>query len=191
MPIKTLIILAVIAIISVAMAFIVVTKGLIPMGKQDDATVASEDGVKDGEGEPVEGEGDETGNLAGGILGQLPDITVIPLDPVVVNLRGSFGRRYLRVAINLGMEKDARDDLSDEEKNKDEGGGLTVKAIVEGNLVEIRDVLISLLSAKSIEDVDGWADQDVIRNEIKQVLNKELKMENGISKVFFTEFVVQ
>ena len=191
MPLKTLIILALIAILSVGMAFVVVTKGYIPPigGKEEDETVASEDGVEGEDGEEA-GEGEEADKA----VNQLPDIAVVPLEPIVVNLRGSFGRRYLRVAINLGMEKDEHDE-EDPDKKKDEeegeGKGLSTKAIVEGKLVEIRDVLISLLSAKSIEDVDGWADQDTIRDEIRKVLNRELKLENGISKVFFTEFVVQ
>ncbi|MGR3317822.1 MAG: flagellar basal body-associated FliL family protein [Candidatus Anammoxibacter sp.] len=198
MPLKTLIILALIAIISVGMAFVVVTKGYIPLGKTKDETVASQDetaeGEQAGEGESVEGE--DADNPVSKVSNKLPDIDVIPLDPIVVNLRGSFGRRYLRVGVNLGMEKVAGDEeesgkKKDEEKDEGEEKVLSVKEIVEGKLVEIRDVLISLLSAKSIEDVDGWADQDMIRNEIREVLNKELKLDKGISKVFFTEFVVQ
>ena len=194
MSIKTLIILALIAIISVGVAFVVVTKGYIPIGKKEDETAAAqgETEVLGAEGETGESvEGGNVDGATGETSGQLPTMEVIPLSPIVVNLRGSFGRRYLRVAINLGMVKEDSGDEEPDKKKEDEEKPLSVKETVEGKLVEIRDVLISLLSAKSIEDVDGWADQDVIRNEIREVLNKELKLDRGISKVFFTEFVVQ
>lgn len=199
MQLKSLIVLAVIAIISVGFAFILVSKGYVRIGKPKDETTVSqaetaentESAEKIKSSEVVEEE-KTVDNSEAEASEQQPKMAVIPLDPIIVNLKGSFGRRYLKISVSLGVKDEAAEDPDKKKKGKEEEKGVPVKETVEGKLVEIRDILISLLSTKSIEDVDGWANQDVIRNEIREVLNKELKLDKeGISKVFFTEFVVQ
>lgn len=183
--------LAVIAIISVGFAFILVTKGYIRIGKPKNQTVNTQTETKENTDELESNETIEIESSDVDDSEQFPDLAVIPLEPIIVNLRGSFGRRYLKITVNLGV-KDEGVGESDKKKKKREGkSSIPVKETVEGKLVEIRDILISVLSAKSIDDVDGWADQDMIRDEIRDVLNGKLRLDKGISKVFFTEFVVQ
>ncbi len=211
MQLKTLIVLAVIAIICVGMAFILVSKGYIRIGApgQDQAAQQAE-GVTDPEAladeeeseleEEMQEELEELEAKQDGEDGDGRVLTVIPLEPIIVNLKGSFGRRYLKTTINLGVEAiKTKDDEEDEDKKKkkkkkeeEEGAGDTeLKAEIEGKMVEIKDVLISILSAKSIEDVEGWSDQNLIREEIKDILNSQLHLNAKVRKVFFTEFVVQ
>ena len=208
MQLKTLIILGVITIISVGMAFILISKGYVRVGKPGNEAVAPKAEIDvvnppaAAEPEPeeeaetdkeTEKEYEETSNTA--------NLVVISLEPIIVNLKGSFGRRYLKVAVNLGVEgeKEVEGDATDKDKKKKDkyakeevkiSGGKT-QGVIEGKLVEIRDILISVLSTKSIDDVEGWADQDIIRDEIKDILNKDLGLDNLIKKVFFTEFVIQ
>lgn len=204
MQMKSLMVMAVIALISVGAAFFLVTKGYIRIGKPDSTAAVADAEIEGNDSVEVEldesaddsdaDDGEGGADVAGFDAPEGEELAVIPLEPVIVNLRGSFGRRYLKITVNLGVRDDGSGDEEDkgEKKKDDEGDGVpSLKGFVEGKLVEIRDLLISLLSAKGIEDVDGWADQDVIRSEIKEVLNRELNLDNGISKVFFTEFVVQ
>ncbi|MBM4064102.1 MAG: hypothetical protein FJ266_00405 [Planctomycetes bacterium] len=97
---------------------------------------------------------------------------VVPVDTIVVNLSGSNGRRYLKAKINL------------EVKDGD------VKKIIEAKAVQIKDRLISILSSKTLEDIDGLEAQENLRKEIKDAVDVVLKAE-GVLQVYFTEFVVQ
>ena len=97
---------------------------------------------------------------------------LVPLDTLIVNLSGSNGRRYLKAKINL----DAKDG--------------EVKKMIETKSVQIKDRLISILSSKTLEDIDGLEGQENLRKEIKDAVDVVLKVE-GVLQVYFTEFVVQ
>ena len=97
---------------------------------------------------------------------------IVPVDTIVVNLSGSNGRRYLKAKINL------------EAKDGD------VKKIIEAKSIQIKDRLISIISSKTLEDIDGLEAQENLRKEIKDAVDVVLKVE-GVLQVYFTEFVVQ
>ena len=99
--------------------------------------------------------------------------TIVPIEPVIVNLSGSSGRRYLKTVINLET-KDGETKLKTEAK-----------------MVQIKDRLISILSSKTLEDIEGLEGQESLRREIKDAADMVLKMEDGILQVYFTEFVIQ
>lgn len=99
--------------------------------------------------------------------------TIVPFDPVIVNLSGSGGRRYLKALINL----EAKDG---ETKHK-----------IESKIVQIKDRFISILSSKTLEDIEGVEGQESLRREIKDAADMVLKVEDGILQVYFTEFVIQ
>lgn len=98
---------------------------------------------------------------------------IIPIDPVIVNLSGSGGRRYLKAKINL------------EAKDGD------IKKKIEAKSVQIKDRLISILSSKTLEDIEGTEGQENLRGEIQDAVDVVLKIEDGVLQVYFTEFVVQ
>jgi len=97
---------------------------------------------------------------------------IVPVDTIVVNLSGSNGRRYLKVKINL----EAKDG--------------EVKKLIESKSIQIKDRLISILSSKTLEDIDGLEAQENLRKETKDAVDVVLKVE-GVLQVYFTEFVVQ
>ncbi len=98
---------------------------------------------------------------------------IVAIDTIIVNLSSSNGRRYLKAKINL------------EAKDAD------VKRKIESKPVQIKDRLISILSSKTLEDIDGLEGQENLRNEIRDAVDVILKTEDGILQVYFTEFVVQ
>ena len=97
---------------------------------------------------------------------------MVPVDTIVVNLSGSNGRRYLKTKINL------------EAKDGD------VKKLIETKSIQIKDRLISILSSKTLEEIDGLEAQENLRKEIKDAVDVVLNVE-GVLQVYFTEFVVQ
>ena len=98
---------------------------------------------------------------------------IVPVDPVIVNLSGSGGRRYLKAKINL----EAKD--------------VDIKKKIEAKSVQIKDRLIFILSSKTLEDIEGSEGQEYLRREIQDSVNVVLKIEDGVLQVYFTEFVVQ
>ncbi len=183
---KTLVMLGSVVLISVGCAFVFVSKvypsltGNVQLDAVDEEKILGENGAeiratKPSEAEEVpksaskkkEEKGEEKKNDVE------EESTIVPFDPVIVNLSGSGGRRYLKVLINLEA-KDAK-----------------VKHKIEAKLVPIKDRLISILSSKTLEDIEGFEGQEILRREIKDAADIMLKMEDGILQVYFTEFVIQ
>jgi flagellar basal body-associated protein FliL len=98
---------------------------------------------------------------------------IVPVDPVIVNLSGSGGRRYLKAKINL----EAKD--------------VDIKKKIEAKSVQIKDRLIFILSSKTLEDIEGSEGQEYLRREIQDSVDVVLKIEDGVLQVYFTEFVIQ
>ena len=98
---------------------------------------------------------------------------VIALEPVVVNLAQSEGRRYLKATVHL--------EVPDQEK---------VVKEVEARKPQLLDLLVNLLTKKTLAEVTAPEGLDALRAEILervvQVVGKE-----RVRQVFVTEFVVQ
>ena len=57
--------------------------------------------------------------------------------------------------------------------------------------VELQHVLIGMLKAKTLEQLDDPDAPNVIGREILETANLKLGLDNGITMVYFTQFVVQ
>lgn len=93
-------------------------------------------------------------------------------EPIIVNLAGTKGQRYLKVSIKF----EVTDDAVVEE--------LTTRKPM------ILDLLISILSSKSIEDVSDTIGRNRLRREVIDKGNAEI-VSGKIINVYFTEFVIQ
>ena len=123
---------------------------------------SAEAGKEGGEG----GEGEKTGELP-------PDVGVMfTMDPFVVNLAGSGGKRFLKVTTTL--------ELSAPE----------VKPEFEENLQKITDSILVLLSSKSFEDVYSVQGKFKLKDEITTRVNRFLVV-GHVKDAYFTEFIVQ
>ena len=121
-----------------------------------------EEGGEGGEG----GDGEKTEELP-------PDVGVMfTMDPFVVNLAGSGGKRFLKVTTTL--------ELSAPE----------VKPEFEENLQKITDSILVLLSSKSFEDVYSVQGKFKLKDEITTRVNRFLVV-GHVKDAYFTEFIVQ
>ena len=93
------------------------------------------------------------------------------LDPFVVNLAKSDGKRFLKVVIYLGM------DASE------------VQAEVKKNIHLVTNSIIILLSSKSFEDVYSRQGKLKLKREIVNQANKFLG--GHVKDAYFTEFIIQ
>ena len=130
---------------------------------QEEAVEESAEGGKEGE-EGANGEKKEE---------LPPDVGVMfTMDPFVVNLAGSKGKRFLKVTATL--------ELSSPEVNPE----------FEENLQKITDSILVLLSSKSFEDVYSVQGKFKLKDEITTRVNRFLVV-GHVKDAYFTEFIVQ
>ena len=133
---------------------------------QEEAIEESAEKDKNGE-EGEEGEGGEnTEELPPGVG------VMFTMDPFVVNLAGSKGKRFLKVTTTL--------ELSSPEVNPE----------FEENLQKITDSILVLLSSKSFEDVYSVQGKFKLKDEITTRVNRFLVV-GHVKDAYFTEFIVQ
>lgn len=94
------------------------------------------------------------------------------LDPFIVNLAGSQGKRFLKVTVAL--------ELSAPE----------VHAEVKENVQKIMDSILVLLSSKNFEDVYSVQGKFKLKDEITARVNRFLIL-GHIKEAYFTEFIIQ
>jgi len=94
------------------------------------------------------------------------------LETFIVNLADKGGERYLRVSMNLELEKEE-----------------TVE-VVGKILPKIRDAILMILPTKKYEDIGTVEGKSALRNEMLTKINELMKPEK-IKNIYFTEFVVQ
>jgi len=94
------------------------------------------------------------------------------LETFIVNLADKAGTRYLRVSMDLELEKE-------------EAGQL-----VDKRLPKIRDAILMILPTKKYEDIGTVEGKSALRNEMLTKLNELIEPEK-IKNIYFTEFVVQ
>lgn len=143
------------------MAVVGVVGFLLFMGKKKEAAEPKIDHVIKGEHEAQVEDAKEAMNFVK---------EMVRLEPFVVNLAGSRGRRLARVTLELEV---------DNEKVKDE---------IETRSAQIRDIIIIILSAKNYESVSNKEGKDALRDEIRDTVSGFLT-KGKIRKVFFTEFM--
>lgn len=143
------------------MAIVAAVGFMLYAGKKKEAAEPKIEHVIKGEHEAQAEEAKETGNFVK---------EMIRLEPFVVNLAGSRGRRLARVTMEFEVEND---------KVKDE---------IEGRSAQIRDIIIIILSSKTYEALADKAGKDALRDEVRDTVSGFLT-KGKIKKVYFTELL--
>ena len=99
--------------------------------------------------------------------------TMVTLEPFIVNLADTTGKRYLKLALAV--------DVKDEATKKN----------LEARMHQVRDSILLLLTSKSFADISPVAGKLKLRNEVLRSINGTLGGGQGVHAVYFTEFVVQ
>lgn len=97
---------------------------------------------------------------------------MFPLDPFLVNLAGSGGKRFLKVTVSL--------ELSTPEVHEE----------LKANLQKVTDSILVLLSSKTFEDVYSVQGKFKLKDEITTRVNRFLVI-GHVKDAYFTEFVIQ
>ena len=97
---------------------------------------------------------------------------MVPLDPFIVNLAVSAGKRFLKVTISL--------ELSAPE----------VHAELKVNIQKVTDSILVLLSSKTFEDVYSVQGKFKLKDEVTTRVNRFLVV-GHVKDAYFTEFIIQ
>lgn len=159
----------VVAIVLGVVAFMMLGKGDKKTAKEGDAAQVEGGGHGAAPAAPAGGHG---APAAGGTAAGGPAANIFPLEPFIVNIYDGQELRYLKVKIELDMV------------------GPAVKTEIEGRLAPIRDAILVLLSAKTLQDVQDVQGKNTLKDEILGAINKHIPP-GKIAKVYFTDFVVQ
>jgi flagellar FliL protein len=98
--------------------------------------------------------------------------TILMLEDVTVNLKGSRKSRFLRVSIGLEVDDDK------------------LIAEIEMRKPEIRDAVITSISGRRVDELISVEGKEQLKAELKQRIDETLQ-EGNILKVYFSDFVVQ
>jgi len=101
-----------------------------------------------------------------------PSPNVFPMEPFVVNIYDGQELRYLKVKVELEM------------------AAPNVKPEIEARLAPIRDAVLVLLSAKTLQEIQDVQGKNALKEEILSAVNRHLPP-GKLAKVYFTDFVVQ
>ncbi len=97
---------------------------------------------------------------------------VFALESFIVNLADPGGKRYLRVTMQLEL-KDAK--MNDQ---------------VTQRLPQVRDCILTVLPTRKVDDLQTVEGKTGLRSELITKLN-ELLGPGAVTKIYFTEFVIQ
>ncbi|GAB4337290.1 MAG: hypothetical protein Kow0037_19850 [Calditrichia bacterium] len=97
---------------------------------------------------------------------------IFSVDDVIVNPAGSNGMQF--VLINFGFEVRTEDDVK----------------LLETRQIQVRDLLLRILSKRTMEQLDGPDDKESLRAEVKEELGKLLP-ENHLMAVYFSNYIIQ
>ena len=103
---------------------------------------------------------------------KLVALSILPMDPFVVNIAETNGERYLKIVIQLEVS--------------DQGVGAELEQLKP----RIRDSILDLLTPKTFKDLMDPAGNQRLREDIAGRINNILQR-GKVTKVYFTDFVIQ
>lgn len=98
---------------------------------------------------------------------------ILSLDPAIVNIAGTNGRRYLKITVQIEIPEDEK----------------LIKE-VEARKPLLSDRLIQILTSKPLEEVTSPGIMESLKRQITDQFGKELGTDR-LKGVYLTEFVIQ
>lgn len=112
----------------------------------------------------------------------------------IVNLADPTGRKYLKVTVVLEFEPNLEAVLATEGGGEEGEGEIDPVILFQEEMNErlpvINDLITTVLSSKTFEDIYTVAGKEALRQEIMDEINEKVTDQHVIS-VYFTEFIVQ
>jgi flagellar protein FliL len=94
------------------------------------------------------------------------------INPLVINLAGSGGKRFLRIKMDLELKDQATFEQ------------------VQAQIPRVKDTLLTILSAKKFQDINTVEGKSDLRTEIAAKMDT-LFSKGAVTNVYLTEFVIE
>jgi flagellar FliL protein len=94
------------------------------------------------------------------------------METFIVNLADPKGKRYLRLTMDLEMDKE------------------TLRDEIEKRVPQIRNTILMIIPTRTVEDIQSLEGKIALRDEIMTGINNILKT-GSVTNIYFTEFVAQ
>jgi flagellar FliL protein len=153
-----------ILLVQILLAYFLANYIIVPKLYGNSSSKSREEGVEEAEAEESDGDEEEGENSDFG--------KIFTVEDVIVNPAQSKGAQF--VLINFGFEVKSDGDV---EKMK-------------AREVQIRDILIRIISSKTIDQLDDAQDKEQLRQEIKEAV-KPLLPEGHLLNVYFANYIIQ
>ncbi len=118
------------------------------------------------------------------------DGVMVNMSTKIINLADTSGRRYIRLTVVLEFAPNATADESTKKGETATDPNAALKAEIDTRMPLMDDVVITLLSTKTYENLYTAGGKEQLRQEIMDAINARLP-EFRVISVYFTEFVVQ
>jgi flagellar FliL protein len=117
---------------------------------------------------------------------------IVLIENLIVNPAGTNGTRYLSTSIGLEVEKEAAEGgAKGEGESKGEGDGKSAEnGRMKAMTPVIRDILIAILSSRTLEELSSVEGKEIVRKEILEKVQLALG-DIKLSKVYFVDYVLQ
>ncbi len=99
---------------------------------------------------------------------------IFAMEPFVVNIRDNSDVRYLKLKVEFEVESEGKE----------------VKAELDPYLPQVKDAILMLLTSKTLDEVKDVAGKTRLKQEIMSSACR-IFPRGKVTKVFFTDFVVQ
>jgi flagellar protein FliL len=109
------------------------------------------------------------------------------MEPFIVNLRDNSDVRYLKVKLEFEVVPEGKDGKAEGGK---EGEGKEAKSELDPFLPQLKDSILMILTAKTVDEVKDTAGKDRLKQQIMSSASKILP-EGMVTKVYFTDFMIQ
>lgn len=97
---------------------------------------------------------------------------IFAVEDVIANPADSQGSQF--VLINFGFEVKEDNDVK----------------LMSDRQIQVRDILLNILSTKTLAQLDGPDDKEILRQEVKEAL-KKLLPPNHLMNVYFSNYIIQ
>ncbi len=99
---------------------------------------------------------------------------VYPMEPFIVNIHDGQNMRYLKLKVELGTS----------------AGGEEAKKEMDAFLPPMRDAILTLLSTKTLQDIQDLQGKNRLKNEILAAVQQVVPA-GKVKHVYFTDFMIQ
>jgi flagellar protein FliL len=118
-------------------------------------------------------------------------LPIRPIGDFVVNLADVSGSRFLKLSLTAKVYSEDFENYAKLDGEKKHAYHMRIDQDLAHTMPAIKDVVITLLSRKTTDEVIGYENKLALKEELKKALSHVMHGEFKVYDLYFTEFIVQ